>query len=487
MKFRILLVLALSGSVVSGQPLGSLKTVIVPKPSNLSKYVRDERALIALGKALFWDVQASSDGRVACASCHFHAGADHRAQNQLANRRGSFAPNYTLTLDDYPFHKLADITNNRSTVLRDSAQIAGSSGLFRRLFSDIIPNAAEEDGVDTSDAPAFSLGGINVRRATTRNTPTVINSVFYHRNFWDGRASNIFTGATPFGEADLRANARVVSNGQLVAEYVRVDNSSLASQAVGPALNDVEMSYEGRTWPKLGKKLLGLRPLARQGVAPDDSVLGSMANPEGSGLSAPYTYLALIQTAFHPEYWSSKSLLDAGGALLAARLEGASNTSEFTQAEWNFSVFWGLAVQAYQATLVSDDSPFDRFSEGDGEALGALEQRGLNLFRGRGDCDDCHGGAEFTAASFANITRQGAVQRRGNGAFRDRGFFRIGVRPIDEDLGVGGKDDFGQPLSLSVAQNASAQNSIEGTFKAPTLRNVEFTGPYFHNGGQATL
>jgi cytochrome c peroxidase len=67
------------------QALGSLKTVVVPKPSNLDSYVRDQNALVVLGKALFWDMQLGSDGRTACASCHFHAGADHRAQNQLSN------------------------------------------------------------------------------------------------------------------------------------------------------------------------------------------------------------------------------------------------------------------------------------------------------------------------------------------------------------------------------------------------------------------
>src|SRR5437016_2767166 len=64
---------------------GSLKRVPIPQPTNLSQYVKDQSALVVLGKALFWDMQTGSDGRQACASCHFHAGADHRAQNQLSN------------------------------------------------------------------------------------------------------------------------------------------------------------------------------------------------------------------------------------------------------------------------------------------------------------------------------------------------------------------------------------------------------------------
>ena len=66
---------------------------------------------------------------------------------------------------------------------------------------------------------------------------------------------------------------------------VRIENASLASQAVGPPNNNLEMSYDGRTWPKLGKKMLSLSPLAKQRVAPDDSVLGPLANQGGRTLA----------------------------------------------------------------------------------------------------------------------------------------------------------------------------------------------------------
>jgi cytochrome c peroxidase len=60
----------------------------VPKASALDSYIRDERALVILGKALYWDMQLSSDSRVACVSCHFHAGADHRLYNRLSSSKG---------------------------------------------------------------------------------------------------------------------------------------------------------------------------------------------------------------------------------------------------------------------------------------------------------------------------------------------------------------------------------------------------------------
>jgi hypothetical protein len=90
-------ILALSGAAWSQ---GSLKQVPVPQPPGIAKYVRSTDALIVLSKALFWDMQTGSDGRVACASCHFQAGADHRTQNQLSNPIGSFTTLRALNLND---------------------------------------------------------------------------------------------------------------------------------------------------------------------------------------------------------------------------------------------------------------------------------------------------------------------------------------------------------------------------------------------------
>jgi cytochrome c peroxidase len=454
--------------VLEAQAVTSLRNVPVPRPANLSQYVRDETLLIALGKALFWDQQTGSDGRFACASCHFHAGADHRVQNQLVNLSGPFVPNYTLRPADFPFRLLFDVNNNRSLALRDTSQVAGSAGLARRMFLEAYEGLAAENGYDSGDMPAFSLTGVNLRQVTARNTPSVINAVFNVRNFWDGRAAAIFTGVLPFGEADARENALVARDGLLVTERVSLDRSSLASQAVGPLLHHVEMSYDGRSWDRAARKILSLHPLAAQRIAPDDSVLGAFANSQGPGFASSLTYLDLVRAVFHPRYWS-----------------GPVSTEGFTHAEWNFPIFWGLAIQAYEATLVSADSPFDRFAAGDRSALNAQEQLGLGIFTGRGDCSLCHAGPEFTAAGFTSFNLQGAIQTR-RGLTADRGFFRIGVRPPSEDVGLGGQDLFGSPLSLAVIQNRAGLG-VDGAFKAPGLRNVEFTGPYFHNGGAATL
>ena len=89
---------------------------------------------------------------------------------------------------------------------------------------------------------------VNVRRSTPRNAPSVINAVFNYRNFWDGRAQGTFNGVNPFGAGD--PNAFILQADGSVQGFshvqLRLSNSALASQAVGPPGSDTEMSAAGR-------------------------------------------------------------------------------------------------------------------------------------------------------------------------------------------------------------------------------------------------
>jgi cytochrome c peroxidase len=344
-----------------------------------------------------------------------------------------------------------------------------------RRFVDVSPGGATDLGVDDG-LPARSIGGLKIRQATSRNTPSVINAVFNVRNFFDGRASHVFTGRTPFGEADGAMNGLIVVDGALQPHRVRVGNASLASQAMGPPVNEIEMSYVGRTWPKIGKKMLGLVPLALQQVSQDDSALGAFANPEGPGFRSDITYASLVQATFRREFWESPAVVDGNGQVLDPS-STPRNSDEYTQMEFNFPIFWGLAIQAYEATLISDDSRFDQHLEGRQGVLTDLEQQGLDEFRSaQANCTQCHGGPELTLASFTNVAANGFDERRVE-AF---GLFRLGVSPIVDDIGAGGTNAFGLPFF------AASLDSTRGTFKAPGLRNVELTGPYFHTGSYLT-
>jgi cytochrome c peroxidase len=472
-------VVLLTATVAAQRGIAPLKSVAIPQRPGIERYVADPQRLVVLGKALFWDVQVGSDGRTSCATCHFHAGADHRARNQIAGPVASTAPvrpNTTLTIGDFPFHAFANPTNNGSAVTRDRRDVVGSAGVVQRVFVDVRDESAVEVVSEAGSPGAFSLGGLKVRQVTSRNTPSVINAVFYLRNFWDGRASNIFNAATPFGIADARADVLVVAAGRVAPEAVRLDGSSLASQAVGPPLNGIEMSFDGRAWRDLGRKMLSLAPLARQTVAADDGVLGPIANTDGSGLQSNVSYAALIRAAFQPAYWSSPAVVDAAGRVVAPTGQ-PERPGEFSQMAYNFGLFFGLAVQAYESTLVSDDTPIDRFLSGDTEALTAIQQQGLDEFRNGGSqCTQCHQGPELSAAGITTASRGNAADPRAIG------FFRTGVSAIEDDPGTAGVDAFGAPLFP-----AAPGGRANGAFKSPGLRNVELTGPYFHSGGAATL
>ncbi|OYD95699.1 cytochrome C peroxidase [Nostoc sp. 'Peltigera membranacea cyanobiont' 210A] len=554
----IILAAVIAGNTVSaevtGSPPVSLKSVSVPEPDNLGDFVKDKTAAIKLGKTLFWDMQVGSDGKTSCASCHFHAGADNRSKNQIApgllrvNADGTEnpdsvfnvggLPNYQLKPEDFPFHKLSN-PNDPTTIVSDRNDVTSSQGIFNTKFVDVTPGNAE-DKVTTEPDPVFNVGGINVRRVEPRNTPTVINAAFNFRNFWDGRAQNIFNGVNPFGLRDPNAAVvKAVNPNSLEFVKVSLKNSSLASQAVGPPLSSFESSADGRTFQEIGdkfgridkrslsvgkgkklprklaKKLLPLRPLGKQLVHPQDSVLGKDSRSPKPGLK-DRTYTQMIQDAFKPEWWKSNRLIQVdseGRRTFVKKPDRSLQTNEYTLLEYNFSLFFGLAVQLYESTLISYDTPYDRYLEGDANALTDQQKLGKELFNSKG-CAGCHAGLELTTASVSSVAKDGRIKRApfGPRSPEDNGFFNIGVRPPTDDPGLGGHDGLqgngqGNPLSearlaqlgkfkdllgenpptLSPPLNSSETVFANGAFKAPGLRNVELTAPYFHNGGQATL
>jgi cytochrome c peroxidase len=510
----------------AGAQVDPLSSVPVPRPSNLADFVVDEKAAIVLGKAFFWDMQVGSDGVQACGTCHFRAGADPRTKNQvspgllrvqfqggkaIADPDTTFegkGPNYTLRNRDFPLRKFTDPKNRDSVLERDSDNVVSSQGVHHDLFG--------QPGRPAADPEGFRIGRANVRRVEPRNTPTMINAVFNHRNFWDMRAQHFFNGVNPFGDRDTSAfiyQAINPSNPQKVK--VLLDNASLASQAVGPPTNRFEMSADGRTFPDVaealtkelkrrhrenGRRLRNLRPLGKQLVHREDSVLGSYSRWPARGLNVDYE--TLIRRAFKREWWDSNKMIrvaEDGSTTIVRRRDGDPDTNEFSLLEYNFSLYFGLAVQLYEATLVSDDTPFDRFLK-TGEALSDAAERGRKIFFNvnqepdpQGGCRFCHSGPLLSEAAVQTVTASGLV-RDSNNQLSDRGTRNIGVTPTNQDVGTGGDDPFG--VSLSEAARRLKQNlpedankvlAADGAFKIPSLRNVELTAPYFHNGGERTL
>lgn len=413
-----------------------------PKITNPGKQVR----LQQLGKAWFWDMQVGGDGIEACASCHYHAGADNRKTNQMSpgvkrahggeDPAVSFdadndhevlaGPNQTLTAAEYSnlnqngqvvgfaVDEAGLIAANAGIDLAD--QVNGTPGLAAGVAANGTVKAptdkndvASSQGVrlhthteitcfDTDVAPAVQVDcddpaadvthrtdtgalqasdpGFNTtfsdatssfttsRRVEPRNSPTALNAVYHLRNFWDGRADAFFNGVNPLGFRDPDARVKAFSGGSLQDEKLRIPFSSLASQAVGPIESDFEMVWAGRLHRELGKKLLrpDVVPLAGQAVAANDSLLGSLRDASGRGLAVPANhYESIIREVFDQRFWGNGSgadvCLDASGNLLGTGT--CTDLNGYRLIEWNFSLFFGLAVQAYEAILTTEQTIVD--------------------------------------------------------------------------------------------------------------------------------
>lgn len=110
------------------------------------------------------------------------------------------------------------------------------------------------------------------------------------------------------------------------------------------------------------------------------------------------------------------------------------------------------ALASYVRTLLSGNSAYDRFEDGDKTALTAIQQEGLRLFRGKARCSTCHSGSNLSDEDFHNT---GVSWNR-----EPRDFGRAAVTGNHQD---------------------------QGKFKTPTLRDIELTAPYMHDGSFKTL
>ena len=541
--------------------------------------VKDQEALIRLGKALFWDMQVGSDGIEACGTCHFNAGADIRTANQInpgqasedfvhplggdslygnstvpftANDkltptppgphdpplvgtctgfdplspfpcnvpgRPNFAPNAKVSGGDFPLNDWNHPTrlvprgsgpNDTVTLqqemfdaIQDTNDAVTSQGIRLTQFTGVNPGSDVDSGTPLKDiantlspgTPNFDCGpGVTdraCRRTEPRNAPTMINAIFNFDNLWDGKASFIFNGWDAFGFRNRTNTLRKNINGTLTNVFLRVTNSSIASIGASVPTSNVTMSFQGRTMPDVGKKMVTLRPLAKQKVDHEDGVLGSLAR-EGTGLNVS-SYTEMVEAAFQDQWWNHSTR------------DIAFNGNLYTQMEFNFSMFFGLAVQAYQATLISDDTPFDRFEgafhpvrQADGSpcpvagcppikpdpsALTPRQQAGYTLFNDvvpniGTHCADCHIPPIMTSHTILDnqpnsqgvpsLTQGEAIEFMKMGddlaeANYDHGFYNIGIRRTTDDKGrkaAGGSLNPFSGVTATVSSIARATNVV---------------------------
>jgi cytochrome c peroxidase len=127
------------------------------------------------------------------------------------------------------------------------------------------------------------------------------------------------------------------------------------------------------------------------------------------------------------------------------------------------------AITSFVRGMVSFDSPFDRFEQGDSNALSASENRGRRLFFGEElECFHCHGGYHLSDSTLDSSM-----------SFVERPFHNTGL------FNIAGTGDY--PPDNTGLFELTGDPSDMGKFRAPSLRNIELTAPYMHDGSVASL
>jgi len=326
--------------ISAGAARAALPPVPIPAENPLTEPKR------VLGKMLFWDEQLSSDGSVACGTCHRPAqgGADPRVGRNPGVDKG--------TIDD----------------------VLGSPGIVS------LDRAGRPE-----PNPQFGLGP----QVTPRAAPSNFGAIWAPELFWDGRA-----------------RSRVVD--PLTGAVAITRGGAFENQVLTALIAPGEMAKRDRTWADVMATVERSRPLALATDLPRDVEAARAARP---------TYPALFEAAF-----------------------GDPRITPIRVA---------FAIASYERTLVSDQTPWDRYAAGDSNAIegrALYGWRALQAFH----CTACHTPPQFT----------------------NNEFFEIGVRRAALDLG----------RELVTHDPADA-----GDMKVPTLRNAALLPRFMHTGELGNL
>jgi cytochrome c peroxidase len=132
-----------------------------------------------------------------------------------------------------------------------------------------------------------------------------------------------------------------------------------------------------------------------------------------------------------------------------------------------------MALAAFQRSIISVNSPLDRFLNGDKKALSADVKKGYDIFTGKGKCAECHDGVNLADDKFyaLNVPENEEQEKDPRVAATRR--FVAKVSHYDDYLNL--KEDPGRYLVTKDKKDWKA-------FRTPTLREIAKTGPYMHNG-----
>lgn len=149
---------------------------------------------------------------------------------------------------------------------------------------------------------------------------------------------------------------------------------------------------------------------------------------------------------------------------------------------------FGKAIAAYEKRIVSKNSAFDRWVAGSESAMTVSQKRGLKIFVGKGNCIRCHSGPNFSDGKFHNLgVPQTDLSGTGFDEGRSTGITRVTSTATSSNGFFGTATGRYTEGAASRVTGLTASSADTGAFKTPTLRSVNKTPPYFHNGIMSNL
>ena len=324
-----------------------------------------------------------------------------------------------------------------------------------------------------ADGKALAMG----TRLGSRHTPQLLNVAWLDWYFWDGRALSLAMQA----RSPIETKEEHDFNRVQVAQTIIKHYSKEFANNFPPIADSQEILALGE----------GLLP-ATDEIArlPLELATFAVATLQDQELQSQLIHAAAnrgISPGHYFQDFISKSTMDDTAG------HGELTLNSDLKAEINriFSAVT-VALAEFQKTITAIDSPFDQFltklpadladpAAAFTEGFGAAEWQGFKVFVASG-CPNCHSGPLFTDSQFHNI---GLAE--GPGKQLDLGR-AMGINRIDSNLAK---------MLCATEQGAEACaefpflkiDALEtlGAFKTPSLRNVELTAPYFHDGSASTL
>lgn len=166
----------------------------------------------------------------------------------------------------------------------------------------------------------------------------------------------------------------------------------------------------------------------------EEQALGPLVNPDEMGM--PSLAAIEIRVGAIPAYADAFTHAFGDGTISIGRI--------------------AQAIAAYERTLITADSPYDRFVQGEDGALNQAQKRGMWLFETLG-CATCHSGPNFSGAS--NVGPQSPYS-----------------------VFLADRSELGRTHRLADDKGKAAPHAANGIWRIPSLRNIALTAPYFHNG-----